>query len=183
MRHGLAPRDCAAEVLIQIAAGSDTTAILIRVPMLYIISASPIYYRLRNEIDAEIRDGVISSPITSEEAELLPYLQAVIYERLHIHPPFTGLLMKEAPPQGDTYNDIFIPGGTRIEHNTGAMGCNESIFRPASSSFRPERWLEAGPEKLLNMRKTAELAFGHGRWACMNKTVVLWSSTKSLWSC
>lgn len=85
--------------------------------------------------------------------------------------PFTGLLMKEAPPEGDTINGMFIPGGTRIAHNTFAMQRSAAIFGDDVSIFRPERWLEASPEKFREMTTVVEMVFGYGRWMCAGKTV------------
>lgn len=66
------------------------------------------------EIDEGIADGRISSPITDAEAKQLPYLQAIIKEGLRILPPVSGLMDKEVPPEGDTIDGYFVPGGTKI---------------------------------------------------------------------
>lgn len=85
--------------------------------------------------------------------------------------PFTGLLMKEVPPEGDTINGMFVPGGTRIAHNTLGMQRSAAIFGDDVSIFRPERWLEASPEKSREMTTVVEMVFGHGRWMCAGKAV------------
>ena len=73
------------------------------------------YSKLRAEIDTAISDGRISSsPISDADARRLPYLQACIKEGLRIWPPLTGLMDKVAPSEGDMWNDIYIPGGTKI---------------------------------------------------------------------
>jgi len=66
------------------------------------------------EIDEGIANGKISSPITDNEAKQLPYLQATIKEGLRICPPVSGLMDKEVPPEGDTVDGVFVPGGTKI---------------------------------------------------------------------
>lgn len=55
-------------------AGSDTTASVMRVTMLYIMSTPRVYNKLKAEIANAVRRGV-SSPITVEEAKKIPYLQ------------------------------------------------------------------------------------------------------------
>lgn len=99
--------------------------------------------------------------------------QAVIYEGLRIHPPFTGLLCKQAPPGGDTYQGQFIPGGTRIAHNTWSVMRDRRMFGDDVEVFRPERWLGAAVDRAQRaaMERTVELAFGYGRWACAGKAV------------
>ena len=95
-------------------AGSDTSATVIRVVFLHVITSPLIFARLRTEIDEGICDGHISSPILDSEARQLPYLQACIKEALRLWPPVTGLLQKIVPPEGDVINGISVPGGTFI---------------------------------------------------------------------
>lgn len=75
VRHGLTQRQCETEVLFQIIAGSDTTATAIRATMLYIITSPSVYQHLCEEIQLAIGENKISSPITSDEAKHLQYLQ------------------------------------------------------------------------------------------------------------
>lgn len=56
-------------------AGSDTTAAVMRITLFHIISAPPVYARLKAEMAAAVRDGRASRPITNAEARELPYLQ------------------------------------------------------------------------------------------------------------
>jgi cytochrome P450 len=95
-------------------AGSDTSATIIRVVFLYLITSPIMMGKLRAEMDEGIKQGRISSPIRDTEARQLPYLQACIKEALRLWPPVTGLLQKVVPPEGDTFNGTFIPGGTFI---------------------------------------------------------------------
>jgi cytochrome P450 len=83
-----------AEVLFQIIAGSDTTAVAIRSTILYALNSTRVLQNLRSEIDEAIRAGKISNPITNADSKELPYLRAVIKEGLLIHLPSSGLLMK-----------------------------------------------------------------------------------------
>lgn len=69
----------------------------------------------------------------------------MIYEGMRMQIPFSGLLMKEVPPEGDTINGMFVPGGTRIAHDTLAMQRSAAMFGNDATVFRPERWLEASP--------------------------------------
>jgi cytochrome P450 len=102
--------------------GSDTTAGAIRTTMLYIVTSPHVYTTLQAEIDATVADGRISSPVVRDaEARTLPYLQAVIKEGLRIFPPATELASKVVPPDGDTINGVFVPGGTKIGQNLWAL--------------------------------------------------------------
>jgi cytochrome P450 len=57
-----------------VIAGSDTTASVMRLTMLYLMSSPNIYQKFKAEIANAVRNGV-SNPITVEEAKKIPYLQ------------------------------------------------------------------------------------------------------------
>ncbi len=82
------------------------------------ITTPRVLWRLRVEIDEAVEKGRISSPIQDSEAKALPYLQACIKEGLRMFPPVTSLFPKIVPPEGDTFNGVFLPGGTEIGYKT-----------------------------------------------------------------
>jgi hypothetical protein len=55
--------------------------------------------KLRQELDEATAGCKISDPITFQEAQTLPYLQATIKEGLRIHPA-TGFTMPRVVPKG-----------------------------------------------------------------------------------
>jgi cytochrome P450 len=171
VRHGVTQRQCEIEVPFQLVAGSDTTATAIRGTMLHLAATRHAYAKLQTEIDTAAAEGRISNPITGEEAKKLEYLQAVIYEGIRMQIPFSGLVMKQVPPEGDTIDGHFVPGGTRIGHNTLGIMRRRDIFGEDADVFRPERWLGISPEKKQLMVQTTELVFGYGRWGCSGKPV------------
>ena len=75
IRNGLNEHECVANALIQVLAGSDTTATNIRTTMLYLATSPSAYCRLQAEIDQAAASKAISSPVTYAEAKQLPYLQ------------------------------------------------------------------------------------------------------------
>ena len=91
IRHGLTQQEAEGESLLQVIAGSDTTAATIRVVLLNLMTSPLTYQRLQSEIDSAAASGKIGSPIKDSEAREMPYLQAVIKEGLRILPPVTGL--------------------------------------------------------------------------------------------
>jgi cytochrome P450 len=178
IRHGLNQEEASGEALLQIVAGSDTSAATIRVVLLNLMSAPLIYHRLQSEIDSFSTDGKISSPITDSEARQMPYLQAVIREGLRITPPATGLFPKTVPPEGDTLNGIFVPGGTQIGSAAYGIQHSKKIFGQDADLFRPERWLEAEGDKLIEMQNTVDLGFHYGKYQCLGKPVALMELNK-----
>ena len=140
--------------------------------MLYVMTSPQVYTTLQTEIDNAIRDSKISSPIVRDtEARTLPYLQAVILEGLRMHPPVSGLLSKVVPPEGDTIDGVFVPGGTEIAANTWSVMRNPNTFGQAPEIFRPERWLGISEEKYAEMARVVDLNFGHGKYKCLGKTI------------
>ncbi|KAF8857350.1 hypothetical protein BDZ45DRAFT_803352 [Acephala macrosclerotiorum] len=69
IRHGLTHEEASSEALLQIVAGSDTSAATIRVLLLNLMSPPPCYRRLAAEIDTASRTGKISSPIKDSEQD------------------------------------------------------------------------------------------------------------------
>src|SRR5262245_10590283 len=114
IRHGLTQDEASGEALLQVVAGSDTSASTIRIVMLNLLSSPAIYRKLQAEIDGGIAAGEISSPVKDAEARQMPYLQAVINEGLRIMPPAAGAFFKTVPPGGDVIHGKFVPEGTQI---------------------------------------------------------------------
>jgi cytochrome P450 len=138
-----------------------------------------VYTKLQSVIDNAIRSKLISSPIRDSEALQIPYLIAVIREGLRMHPPAIAPFCKVAPPQGDTIDGYYIPGGTSIGACQKALQRNKDVFGPDADAFRPERWLEADEETLRRMEKTVDLVFGWGRYQCLGKTIA-WIELKKV---
>ncbi|KAH6845850.1 cytochrome P450 [Chaetomium sp. MPI-CAGE-AT-0009] len=171
IRHGLNEDEAAAETLVQIVAGSDTSASTIRAVTLYILSNPPVYKRLQAEIDEAIAMAKISSPVKDAEGRQLPYLQAVIKEGLRMMPPVGGGMFKQVPPEGDIIDGKFVPGGTQIGSNVMAIHRSKKIYGPDADIYRPERWLEAEGEQLARMSSTVDLVFHYGKFQCPGKGV------------
>ena len=96
IRHGLTQDEAAGEALLQIIAGSDTSANTVRAFMLHVLTNPASYMKLQSEIDEGICTGGISSPVTDAEARSMPYLQAAIKEALRMMPPATGAVQASA---------------------------------------------------------------------------------------
>ncbi|KAG5803877.1 hypothetical protein H9Q74_011296 [Fusarium xylarioides] len=171
IRHGLTQEEASRESLLNVVAGSDTSATTIRLIMLSLLSNPIMYLKLQNEIENAIKAGSISSPITDAEARKLPYLQAVIQEGLRIKAPAAGLLFKQVPPQGDEIDGKFIPGGTQIGESPFAVYHSKEIFGQDASLFSPERWINADPAKYEAMAEVVSLVFSTGKYQCLGKPV------------
>jgi cytochrome P450 len=153
-------------------AGSDTTATAIGTTFLYIITTP----RVLAKILAEISGATLSSPISDAEAKNLPYLQATLKEGLRIWPPVIGLMAKKVPPEGDTINGKYVPGGTKIGYGGFSIFRNKKIWGEDADMFRPERWLEG--EKIKEQELNLEVIFNQGRYQCLGKNIALMELNK-----
>jgi len=171
IRHGLTQEEAAGEALLQIAAGSDTSAGTIRAVFLNLLTNPSVYRKLQTEIDQGIASGEISSPITDAEARKMPYLQAVIKEGLRIMPPALGAMFKQVPPSGDVIDGMFLPGGTQVGGSPLGIQYSKSIYGTDADLYRPERWIEASREKAFEMTSTVDLCFHYGKYQCLGKPV------------
>lgn len=91
--------ECEVDGLFLIIAGSDTTASVIRITMLYLMTCPQVYRKLKDEIAASIRDGKASYPISLDEARKLPYLQVCSHHTL-CHCKFLLIKFKGCPVRG-----------------------------------------------------------------------------------
>lgn len=99
-----------------IGAGSDTTAISLSAGLYYLYTNRDKLQILREEIDTEAAAGRVSDPITFQEAQALPYLQAVIKEVLRLHPAVGTILPRVVPPGGLELSGYYFPPGVRESH-------------------------------------------------------------------
>jgi cytochrome P450 len=80
-------------------------------------------------------------------------------------------MSKVTPPEGDTINGFFVPGGVNIATNTWALMRSENVFGPDVNCFRPERWLNISGAKYAEMARVVDLVFGSGRYKCLGRTI------------
>lgn len=193
MQHGLSQPECEAEGLLALAAGSETTATVMRMTLLCLLASPPVYQKLKIEVKRAVRSGGISDPVSFGQAKALPYLtvrdpcrlitmylwrlmdnvtpQAVVMEGMRMRPGTVGAFSKVVPPHGETVGGFFIPGGTLIAANIPGLLRDTEVFGPDAAIFRPERWLEADDAQMAEMVGTVELMFGSGRWMCAGRPI------------
>ncbi len=159
-----------------IFAGSETTAISLSAIFYYLVQHPHVHSKLLAELDAAVADGTIESrpdkTVSWLEAQKLPYLDACIQESFRLHPAPGLILERVVPPQGMEILDIFIPGGIIVGCNPWVVHRRSEIYGFDVDAFRPERWIDAEPDKLKEM-KGAMLHFGAGARTCIGKNISL----------
>lgn len=173
MRHGLTQLECESEAILQIMAGSDSTAHALRTTFYHILTSPSAYARLMAEIETALQKGAVSYPvIQNREAQELPYLRACIMEGLRVFVPLNGVSPRIAPsPGGITHNGVYIPPGTEVGISIYSMMHREDIFGPDADTFRPERWFDKDTERLIARERVQEMVFGTGRTSCLGKDI------------
>jgi cytochrome P450 len=124
-----------------VAAGSDTTAILLRTIIWNLLRHSTSLQRLLEELEQARKDERLSKLVTWKESQKLPYLDAIIKEAGRIHPPFGLPLERVVPAQGATICGKFLPAGTVVGISPWVMNHDKGIFGDDADEWRPERWL------------------------------------------
>ncbi|KIW96446.1 uncharacterized protein Z519_03515 [Cladophialophora bantiana CBS 173.52] len=154
-----------------IGAGSDTTSVSLAGILYHLMKAPATLEKLRHELDQAIEERGSTDILSFQEAQKLPYLQAVIKEGLRCHPA-TGLPMVRVVPKGGAkIVGRYFPEKTEVGVNSWVMHANKKIFGPDAEEFRPERWLES-PERAAEMNRYI-LTFGAGSRTCIGKNISL----------
>ncbi|KAF5985494.1 putative alpha-galactosidase C precursor [Fusarium bulbicola] len=139
--------------LINMIAGSDTTAISLSAVLYYLLKNPSCVDKLREEVDTFTANGQLSTYVTYKESQGMPYLQAVIKEALRLHPA-TGLpLERVVPKDGATISGRFFPEGAVVGINTWVAHRDRSVFGQDADSFSPERWLQDDEERAALMNR------------------------------
>lgn len=94
-----------------IGAGSDTTGISMTAVIYFLMKHSDCLQKLRDEIDTAARQGNLSNPVTFQEGQKLPYLQATIKEALRLHPAIGQILSRVVPEGGAQLAGRHFPQG------------------------------------------------------------------------
>ncbi|KAF5005010.1 hypothetical protein FDECE_8535 [Fusarium decemcellulare] len=168
------PVDTRQAVGLNIGAGSDTTANALSSILYYLYTNPHTLQRLRDELDTHVKPG--QDPISFQDAQGIPYLQAVIKETLRLHPGVGTQLTRVVPKGGLVIEGQFFPGGTEVGVNGWALYHNKAIFGDDASSFRPERWLEANE----NLNIGGSFAFGAGSRSCIGKNISILEMSKAI---
>ncbi|KAH7392006.1 pisatin demethylase [Phaeosphaeria sp. MPI-PUGE-AT-0046c] len=157
-------------------AGSETTAISLSAVFYFLVKHPHAYAKLMHELDHAVATGAIEDradrTISWPEAQNLPYLDAVVQESFRLHPAPGLILERVVPPQGMQILSEFIPGGTIVGCNAWVVHRRPEVFGLDVDTFRPERWIDAKPEKLKEMKGTM-LQFGAGARTCIGKNISL----------
>lgn len=156
-----------------IFAGSDTTAISTRAIIYHLLKNATTKAKLVSELDAARKNGTLSFPVSLSQADNLPYLQAVMYESLRLHPAVGMSLPRVSPSSGATIAGRFVPAGTTVGANPWVIHRDKRVFGDDVEAFRPERWIEKAETEgggYGDMQRFF-FAFGAGARMCLGRNI------------
>ncbi|KAK7039115.1 hypothetical protein VNI00_010300 [Paramarasmius palmivorus] len=135
--------------------------------------------RLREEINEAFKDGDASY----ETLVSLPFLDAVCRETLRLHPPFPRMqrvakhdiilpLHKPAVgTNGSLMKEIFIRKNTVVHVSVLNTNCNQDLWGPDATDWKPERWLQPLPASLTDANMPGVyshlMTFSAGQRSCI----------------
>jgi cytochrome P450 len=166
--------DIYATALSNVFAGSDTTATSLSGVLYYLIRTPRVLAKLRQELDEARAQGKVSTPISFDESQDLPYLQACLKEGMRLHHAGALPLNREVPAPGWKVGDHFVPEGSVIGIAARELHQNKEIYGEDAAIFRPERWLEfAKVEGKVAEVETCYVTFGRGSRGCIGKNIAM----------
>jgi cytochrome P450 len=75
-------------------------------------------------------------------------------EALRIHPGVAFPLERYVPPEGAIICGYDLPGGTNVSLNPAVVQMDKGVYGSDADHFRPERWIEASPDRLRLMDRS-----------------------------
>ncbi|KAL6706818.1 hypothetical protein ACN47E_005154 [Coniothyrium glycines] len=155
-----------------VGAGSDTTAISLSTTIAFLAMHPEYLATLRKELDDARAQGKLSDPAQYNEAQKLPYLQAVIYEAMRVHPAVGMPMARVVGKGGAELAGRYFPAGTEVGVNAWVLHSNKDVYGPDAEAFRPDRWLTKDPVERATMDRNF-LSFGAGTRTCIGKNISL----------
>ena len=161
--------------IANVMAGADTTATGLRA-ILYYVLKSP---SKKDKLMHELRSANLHYPVTWNESQQLPYLDACIKEAFRLHPVIAMGLERTVSASGLSLPDGYtLPAGCNVSINAWVLS-RHAVFGNDVDEFIPERWLQQEDESIeeyeerTTKMKRADLTFGGGSRTCPGKYISL----------
>ena len=157
------------QMMTFLAAGHETTSTA-TIWAIYALCQKPeVQKRLREEVRANLPSvNDVSSPVTSEVLDRMPYLHAVCSEVLRVYAPVA--LTLRAAARDTSILGQFVPKDTTIILAPRALNLSHELWGQDAEQFKPERWLGPGKTNSGGAQSNyAFLTFLHGPRSCIGQ--------------
>ncbi|KAJ8481095.1 hypothetical protein ONZ45_g2625 [Pleurotus djamor] len=111
----------------------------------------------------QVRQGDYASPLTLDQLDQMPYLQAFVKESLRVKPPVTMVPYKTLKPFPIS-EDYVVPSGSMVIPAFYPSLHDPAVF-PEPDNLNPDRWLD--PNGLANSNPKNYLVWGSGPHRCI----------------
>ncbi|XP_026847098.1 probable cytochrome P450 28a5 [Drosophila persimilis] len=169
-KRSLDTRQLLAHTMTFLLDGFETTATVLAHMLLLLGREPEAQKRLREEILAHVKDGIVSF----EKLNELPFLDACVQETIRIFPPafMSNKLCTEAIELSNKDGPNFtVEVGTTIVIPHYCFMLDEDYF-PDAQSFQPDRFMEPDAAKKFRERGTF-MGFGDGPRVCIGMRFAL----------
>lgn len=177
----------ASYLLVNLAAGADTTAAALRSVFYLCLRHPPAWRRLEAAVLAApfARPGpTLHLPAPYAQARAIPYLEAVVREALRLVPGEMFPQERVVPAGGLVLPDgRRVPAGVAVGFTSYVTHRNRAVWGDDAESFRPERFLraeggeggetEAAYAERMRRCNDADLSFGAGSRRCIGVNLAL----------
>ncbi|KAH7356368.1 cytochrome P450 [Pyrenochaeta sp. MPI-SDFR-AT-0127] len=173
--------DIACEMFSDSSAAHQTSGATLTYLMYELSNRPDVQDKLRKELMSldpplllrKSKDDSIKLPNAKDVLEL-PFLDAVIMETLRLYPSVPGGQPRVTPNTTNSLGGFDgIPAGVTVQSYAYALHRNPDVF-PEPEVWSPQRWIEASPEQLIEMRRWF-WAFGSGGSMCIGSNFALYS--------
>ncbi|KAF2730502.1 cytochrome P450 [Polyplosphaeria fusca] len=145
-----------------LVAGHETTSGTLGFLFYHLLKNPDKYMKLQKEVDEVLGDG----PFEAKHVSQLPYLKFCIYETLRYMGPI-ATPGKHAIKPTLIAGKYYVEPSTQLVMNLKPFHHDPKVWGDDADTFRPERWMDGGFEKLP---PNAFKAFGDGERACIGRT-------------
>ncbi|KAJ4851093.1 hypothetical protein Tsubulata_016169 [Turnera subulata] len=125
------------------------------------------------KVQAELAEVVgLDRRVEEGDMDKLTFLKCTLKETLRLHPPIP-LLLHETAEDAEVAG-YFIPARSRVMINAFAIGRDKNSWEDADT-FRPSRFMKAGPVPDFKGSNFEFIPFGSGRRSCPGMTLGLYA--------
>ena len=115
------------EAIAFFVAGTDTTGVTATYLIWAVLKHPQVHSRLRQEVTISL-----SSEVSIQDLQSLPYLHCVIQETLRLYGAVSGGLPRRTPRGGCQVGEVFVPEGTTVTTQSFTLHRNPDIFEDPS---------------------------------------------------
>ncbi|KAK0727800.1 cytochrome P450, partial [Lasiosphaeria miniovina] len=152
-----------------VLAGSDTTAIMLRAIIYFLLKHPASLEKFLAELEQARRENRLSEIVTWKESRNLPYLDACVKEAGRLHPAI-GLSMERVVPIGGVeLCGRHFTEGTVVGMNPWVIHRDKAVFGADADEWNPDRWLADKGQRVVMER--CLLTFGSGHRTCIGKNI------------